>query len=78
MPVYEYACRSCGARFERLCSAARADDPASCRECGGTDTRRLLSRFAAVSKGSNGSTSTIGGGGCGSCAGGHCASCRTG
>ncbi|NPV07184.1 MAG: zinc ribbon domain-containing protein [Anaerolineae bacterium] len=75
MPLYEYACQTCGARFERVCSAARADEPAACQSCGGTEVRRLLSRFAAFSKGSAGSHAV--GGGCGSCAGGNCATCRT-
>ncbi len=75
MPLYEYACGTCGERFEALRSAARADCPAECSHCGADDSRRLLSRFAAISRGSNGSQSIGGSGGCGSCAGGHCATC---
>ena len=74
MPLYEYQCLDCSARFERLCSAARSDE-AECAACGGARTRRLLSRFAAHSRGDGGSRSLAGGGGCGSCSGGHCSSC---
>ncbi|MHB0879216.1 MAG: FmdB family zinc ribbon protein [Anaerolineae bacterium] len=73
MPLYEYQCQDCSARFERLRTASNCDST-ECSTCGSAHTRRLLSRFAAHSKGSGGSH-TIGGGGCGSCAGGHCASC---
>lgn len=74
MPLYEYVCGTCGAHLEALRGATRADDPVECDRCGANDSRRQLSRFAAMSKGSEGSRS-IAGGGCGSCAGGHCASC---
>ncbi|MGQ9554386.1 MAG: FmdB family zinc ribbon protein [Anaerolineae bacterium] len=72
MPLYEYQCLDCSRKFEQLRSASNADN-ASCDVCGGNHTRRLLSRFAAHSKG-NGSSRALGGG-CGSCGGGHCASC---
>lgn len=73
MPLYEYQCKDCSARFERLRPAAKSDD-AECSSCGSSHTRRLLSRFAAHSKGDGGSHA-IGGGGCAGCGGGHCASC---
>jgi len=47
MPVYEYVCDRCGSRFSLLqpMSAAREGHP--CPECGATQTRRVVSSFAA-------------------------------
>ncbi len=33
MPIYEYACASCGHRFELLRPMAQADAPAICAAC---------------------------------------------
>jgi putative FmdB family regulatory protein len=41
MPVYEFECEECGARFEEL---APSDTPGlPCPECGSARTRRLMS-----------------------------------
>ncbi|MBI4729738.1 MAG: zinc ribbon domain-containing protein [Acidobacteria bacterium] len=42
MPMYEYRCRECDARFERLSAAGEADG-AACPSCGSAPARRLLS-----------------------------------
>jgi putative FmdB family regulatory protein len=47
MPLYEYGCRECGARFERLQSFSDTD-PVSCPACGTADARRLLSVIAGM------------------------------
>lgn len=49
MPLYEYQCESCGARFEVI---QKFTDPVvgTCRKCGGT-VRRLLSAPAIQFKG---------------------------
>jgi putative FmdB family regulatory protein len=39
MPIYEYACRSCGHEFEQL---IRTGDTAACPSCKGQDLERLL------------------------------------
>ncbi len=57
MPLYEYRCRCCGARFERLVRGAAgvavdavATRPAIvCPECASEDVTRLLSAFARTS-----------------------------
>lgn len=49
MPIYEYACRQCGHRFERLVSMSAP--PPACPECG-AETRKLVSAVAFVLKGS--------------------------
>ena len=55
MPLYEYRCRSCGTRFERLvrstATTATIGDNASqapivCPRCADTKVERLLSTFA--------------------------------
>lgn len=44
MPVYEYACDSCGERFERL-FVSPDDRPSEipCPACGGTEVHRVFS-----------------------------------
>ncbi len=41
MPIYEFECEECGARFEELVAAGAA--PVPCPECGSERTRRLIS-----------------------------------
>ena len=41
MPIYEFECEECEARFEELVAADAA--PIACPECGSARTRRLLS-----------------------------------
>lgn len=75
MPMYEYYCPHCEVKFDKLRSFAQADAPARCPECGGEDTRRVISRCASFSRSSDGSTSSPSGGGCAGCGGGHCSHC---
>jgi putative FmdB family regulatory protein len=51
MPLYEFACASCHNRFERLMSFQTAEDGVQCPSCGTSNARRLISTFAAVSRG---------------------------
>jgi putative FmdB family regulatory protein len=53
MPIFEYQCRKCGAKFEKVVSSTEA--AATCRECGSARVEKLLSvavgggsRFAAA------------------------------
>jgi putative FmdB family regulatory protein len=43
MPIYEFECEACGARFEELVAPGAA---VGCRECGSERTRRLYSSVA--------------------------------
>jgi putative FmdB family regulatory protein len=43
MPLYDFRCCACDARFE---ARARADELPACPECGTAETERLLSPFA--------------------------------
>jgi putative FmdB family regulatory protein len=65
MPMYEYVCAACGREFEELARMA-ARDKAECPHCGGTDTQRKFSVFAAQAAEGR-SAAPQGGGGCGRC-----------
>jgi putative FmdB family regulatory protein len=52
VPVHEFACKACGARFEELVRAA-GDDELSCPQCGSEAVERLFSSFATKWKPSN-------------------------
>jgi putative FmdB family regulatory protein len=41
MPIYEFECEECGARFEELVAADAPE--AACQRCGSARTRRLIS-----------------------------------
>jgi putative FmdB family regulatory protein len=43
MPIYEFECGGCGARFEELVGAEAA---ATCPDCGSERTRRLYSQVS--------------------------------
>jgi putative FmdB family regulatory protein len=44
MPIYEYACRSCGREFEEL---VRGDERPACPSCGNIEVEKQLSAPAA-------------------------------
>ena len=46
MPLYEYICNECDARFEKLVSASKRDD-VECDFCGAKKAQRQISTFAA-------------------------------
>ena len=70
MPLYEYACPDCSARFEKLVRAW--GDAVSCPKCASPSVERLLSTFAmaggAAAKPQGAPVMAGGGGGC--CGGG--------
>lgn len=67
MPFYEYECRSCEARFERLTTMADADG-ATCPRCGGSEARRLLSVIGGMTgQAQPPAPRGCGGGACGNC-----------
>ncbi len=71
MPIYEYYCPKCAAKFEQLRPIARADDPVTCAK-GHAGATRTLSMFATATKGAGGGMDMMpSGGGCG-CGGGGC------
>ena len=52
MPIYEYACRACGAKFDQLVRTMSGSDTAKvkCPKCNSTQTSRALSVFAVASE----------------------------
>lgn len=48
MPIYEFECSECGARFEDLVAAGTTEAP--CRECGAQDARRIVSSFGVITR----------------------------
>jgi putative FmdB family regulatory protein len=73
MPVYEYYCRECATKFEKLRPMRAADEAAVCPS-GHAGATRTLSLFATFTRGDGGEMQALAGGcGCGgACAcGGH-------
>ncbi len=68
MPIYEYTCKSCNQKFEKLVRTM-AEQAAACPSCGSKKTERQLSVFAVgVESSSGGSLPTK----CQSCSDGMC------
>lgn len=62
MPIYEYVCEDCGARYERVVLSKTQE--IACPKCASTKNALQLSVFRAATK-SNGSPGpSFGGGGC--------------
>ena len=71
MPLYEYACPTCKAQFEKIRSIAEGSS-VPCPDCG-TESSRLVSLVAAGVHSSSGPTMLpMAGGGAGACCGGSC------
>lgn len=66
MPLYEYACRTCGHHFEKLVRTFDAPASIDCPECKSGETGRELSVFAV---GADGAKATPVAAGCGRCGG---------
>ncbi|MBM3142710.1 MAG: zinc ribbon domain-containing protein [Chloroflexi bacterium] len=77
MPIYEYMCPECNCKFELLRSISKANEDASCPRCQ-HPAKRVLSRFASFSKGSDGESTPIAGtaGSCAGCTSSSCSSCN--
>jgi putative FmdB family regulatory protein len=52
MPIYEFRCEACSARFEELLRGPEASGGA-CPQCGSTGVTRLFSAFATEWRPSN-------------------------
>jgi len=70
MPIYEYECRACEAKFEQLQRTMSSDAKVKCPECGSVKTARALSVFAVGGEsGGKRSAPAAGPGMCGRCGG---------
>ena len=79
MALYEYKCADCESKFDLMRSMSTADEPTACPECGGGESRRMVSSFASVTPGASALSSNpvmesrmASGGGGGCCGGGCC------
>jgi len=68
MPIYEYACPGCGARFEKL--VQRFGEAVSCPTCARTDVEKQLSVFAVATASPAPAFAGCGAGACSPAAGG--------
>ncbi len=50
MPIYEFACESCGSRFEKLMRMSDDGLP-ECPECASAEVRKLISQSGFILKG---------------------------
>jgi len=48
MPLFEYRCEACGRRFTLLVGMVAQSAEQQCPRCGGTQLRKLVSRFAVA------------------------------
>lgn len=72
MPIYEYRCEDCGAKFEKLVRRAGETEGLECPGCQKTNLKQEFSTFSARSAASHGghrNTSTPPCGGGGTCPG---------
>lgn len=60
MPIYEYSCRDCGSRFEKLQKSGSGSKPA-CPSCGSEETIKEFSTFSSVESSSSGAGCYSGG-----------------
>lgn len=75
MPLYEFRCEKCSKITERLCPIGTNGKGLKCPSCGGGRMRRIMSIFAARSKGEGGATKSVGSS-CAGCSSGNCATCH--
>jgi putative FmdB family regulatory protein len=73
MPIYEYVCRECGGRFQRMRSMSERLNPPACGSCGSARTSLALSLPGRVG-GQTAPERAVGACGLdsGSCCGGAC------
>ncbi|MBP7146706.1 MAG: zinc ribbon domain-containing protein [Acidobacteria bacterium] len=73
MPIYEYRCRACGTRFEKIVLSSSVK--ISCPDCGGRKVEQQVSAFGIGGTGKAASSSS-GSSGCSGCSGRSCATCH--
>jgi putative FmdB family regulatory protein len=56
MPLYEYFCKNCGKRFDKMMRFSEASSTVECPYCSSRETSKQISTFASVgAAGSGGS-----------------------
>jgi len=72
MPLYEYSCKACGKRFERLVSPGK-DKEVVCDACGSADVKKMISCFGI---GGGSSRIKASSSSCASCSAKSCSTCH--
>jgi len=72
MPIYEYACRKCGRRFECLVAAGK-DRDVVCDKCGSAEVQKMISGFGI---GGGSSRLKVSSSSCASCSTKSCGTCH--
>ncbi len=78
MPIYEYACPECGARFDQLRPLSESDKEIECPKCHKT-ARRKISSFSCFTTTEGGVPTPVAGTGgpCSGCTSGDCSTCAS-
>jgi putative FmdB family regulatory protein len=51
MPIYEYVCEECGAKYDKFVRSSLAKVELQCPKCGGTQAKKAFSVFGTRSNG---------------------------
>jgi len=62
MPIFEYVCKSCGEKFEKLILSASRERSLTCPVCGSREVKKAFSTFGT------GGSSSLGAASASSCA----------
>ncbi len=57
MPIYEYHCKQCGSKFEKLVKLSTKTSDVECPKCGAKRAEKSVSRFGALGNASSGGSS---------------------
>jgi putative FmdB family regulatory protein len=58
MPIYEYRCKQCGSKFDKLVKLSTKTSEVECPKCGARRAEKAVSLFGASSNTSSGSKSS--------------------
>jgi len=64
MPIYEYQCKDCGEKFEKLVFSSHPET-VYCPNCRSDKTEKKISAFASTNAGDSHGTGNSSSGGCG-------------
>jgi len=57
MPIYEYHCKQCGSKFEKLVKLSTKASEVECPKCGARRAEKSVSRFGVLGNTSAGGSS---------------------
>ena len=56
MPIYEYHCKRCGSKFEKLVKLSTKTSEVECPKCGAKRAEKSMSRFGTLGNTSGGTS----------------------